>query len=142
MDRMSPAVRAGHETVQEVSDRSNERALGPEPDMAEREELLGLLTNSAVFVGVSILILGALLGIGFDALTDGSIGLFLARATGVAFSAPLMALGMVWAGRWSVARRDLARRRQTPSSASQPGSRDLVYALPLAVLFGAFLALV
>ncbi|WP_232229779.1 hypothetical protein, partial [Cellulomonas bogoriensis] len=138
----SPAVKAGEETVKEVSDRSNERAIGAAPDMEEREELLGLLTNTSIFVGVSILIIGGLLGVGFDALTDGETGLLLARVVGVALSAPLNALGAVWAVRWAVARRDLARRRQTPSPASQPGVRDLAYAAPLAALFGTFLALV
>lgn len=139
--RASPTVRSGERTAGQASDRAIDLALGSNPDMEHRESLLGILTNSAIVLGASVLVLSTLAGVGFDALTGGSTGLFVARATGIVLAAPLLALGTVWALRWAVARRDLARQRG-PSPASQPGARDLAYSAPMALLLAMFFAFV
>ncbi|WP_232229906.1 hypothetical protein, partial [Cellulomonas bogoriensis] len=110
-------------------------------DLEERENFLELITHLVFALGAGILILGTLSGILFDTLANTEFGLLTARVINVGVAAPFLGLTMVWAFRWTFARRDLARKRR-PSQLSQPGNRDLLYAAPIAALFGVFFALV
>lgn len=139
--RASASVRSGEEDPQVASHRAIEHALGAHPELRHREQLLGYLTNSAAVLAIVCMSGSALLGVLVDSITGSGIGMRVARGVGAAVGAPFGGLAMVWAIRWAVSRRDLARRRR-PTSASQPAGWDLLLALPVALPLGCFLLFV
>lgn len=114
------------------------RAFGLEPDMRLRAHLLGLPAGMALGLALltgcaaSLLLLAAGAILGFDPVT------------GIRVSASLsgffLSLSLVWAARWQLM---LIDHRQwvrlgspgghRPSSHANPGDRDLLYAVPLAI---------
>lgn len=136
-----PEVVAGERSESAVINEILADAVGPEPDLADREEFLELITYFAFMLGGGVLILATLAGILFDTFADSDFGVLTARVINVGVAAPCLGLMMVWAFRWTFARRDLARNRR-PSQLSQPGELDLLYAVPFAAMFGVFFALV
>jgi predicted lipid-binding transport protein (Tim44 family) len=127
-------------SVQEATDRVIDRAFGANPTPEGRESLLAVLTYSAIALGATGGILGALIGLGMGYLTDSPLGLVFARACGVVITAPLLGLSFVWACRWALASRE--RRRATLSASGVPGARDLLYAAPLSIACALFFAFV
>ncbi|MHA3946873.1 hypothetical protein [Cellulomonas bogoriensis] len=136
-----PEVVAGERSESAVINEILSDAVGPEPDLEERENLLELVTYIAFTVGAGASLLAIFSGVLIDFLAGSELAVLTARVITVGVAAPFLGLTMVWAFRWTFARRDLARKRR-PSQLSQPGNRDLLYAAPIAALFGVFFALV
>lgn len=138
--RRSDAVLVERLTVEAATARVVEQAFGPGRSVERRRDLLELLTYSAITLGAIVGIVGVLIGLAVDLMSGARVGHIAARAFGVVFTAPLMALGFVWAVRWAFARHD--RPGEPMSRAAQPGSRDLLYAAPIALTLALFFALV
>ena len=111
--------------------------LKEEIDLAEVDVAGIVLAFIAIAMGVGV-------GLGVGAVSDDATGSIVMRAFGVLFSAPLIALSMVFAIRWFFDSRDLrsAAPDSLPDQRSQPSDRDLVFAVPLAILLALFFVLV
>lgn len=138
--RRSDSVLVENLTVEAAAARVVEQAFGPRRSAERRRDLLELLTYSAITLGAIAGIAGVLIGLVVDLMSGARVGHIVARAFGVAFTAPLMALGFVWAVRWAFARSD--RPGEPMSGAAQPSHRDLLYASPIGLMLALFFVLV
>lgn len=136
----SAAVRHEGVSVLEATDRVIERALGPDPVPASRRDVLEVLSVGTLFLGGLSGLVGVLLGFAFFVSTGSTSGHLIIRGVAMLLTSPLLALGFVWAGRWSLARRDWRGGR--PPRGSTPRDHDVLYAAPLAVLLAVFFAVV
>ncbi|GIG26742.1 hypothetical protein [Cellulomonas denverensis] len=75
--------------------------------------------------------LGPALGIALLAATDSTSASLLTRLFLIVFTAPLTAVGLGWAVRWSLARRSWHDGIAPKGSLPQP--YDLAYAAPIAI---------
>ena len=120
-------------------------SFGATPDLEARKDHLYLMMYGGVIGAFAVGAIGIAVGAVVQATVDQGVGTGVMKTIGVLGGAPLLALGLVWAARAQF--NDIDYRRWTkqgrpaghvPSSRSQPKDRDLLYALPLALLFALF----
>jgi len=128
----------------QIADDAIEASIGSAPDRRQRANLLEIMATGGIVLAFIAIAMGVGVGLGVGAVSDDATGSIVMRAFGVLFSAPLIALSMVFAIRWFFDSRDLrsAAPDSLPDQRSQPSDRDLVFAVPLAILLALFFVLV
>lgn len=136
----SPERRVEGLSQHEATNRILDRAFGSEPTAEARRNGLQVLTTLTILAGAVLGLMGGALGVAALALTDDTSAHWIIRVSAMLFAGPALAIGSVWAFRWSLSLRKW--NNGVPPRGSQPRDRDLFYAAPIALGLACFFALI
>ena len=129
----------------EIVEHNIKAGFGSPPEMERRRETLYVLMSMTILAAFALGVFGLIVGGVIQAFLSPSLGGWIMRAIGAFGSAPLFAIGIVWAGRTQVNEFDYRRWVRLgqpegfiPRPGSQPKDVDLFLAAPIAVLFAMF----
>jgi hypothetical protein len=144
-NRWIPRPIANGKTPRQVRGAIIDEAFGNEPNPVARRDAWRTVPSIVIIGAVLSLIVGVGLGILTSNIWSPRVGLIVAKSLGIAVTAPLLSIGLIWSGRWQVDEVHVRRwehrgdgGRYTPTPLSQPKDRDFFFAL---IPWAAFVAL-